>query len=115
MKFDIFKTILALAASALLGYICYTIAPETDNQHIAAWIICSISTALTLAPAMALTVPEANRRNFSGKMYLWACFAVVFLTNLIFSFFEHQAAPIIIIVGLELLIAAYVAYAILKK
>ena len=115
MKVDIFKMVLALAACTLLGYMLYLIAPEVENQHIIAWVVCSISTAMTLIPAMAVSFPTSGNRNFTGKMYLWACFAVILVTNLIFSFFRHETGVLIIVVGLEVLVAAYVAYAVLKK
>lgn len=115
MKVDICKTILAVAACALLGYMCYLIAPEEENQHIIAWVVCSVSTALTLIPAMALSYPDAGNRSFTGKMYLWVCFAVIVLTNLIFSLFRHEVGILVILIGLEVLIAIYVAYEVLKK
>jgi len=115
MKVDFFKTVLALAFSALLGYMCYLIAPEADNQHIIAWVVCSISVALSLVPAMSLSFPGAGNRSFSGKTYLWVCVAVILLTNLIFSFFQHKTGSLVLVVGLEVLLAAYVTYAILKK
>ena len=115
MKVDIFKSVLAVAFSALLGYMCYLIAPEVDNQHIIAWIVCSISVAIPLVPAMGFSFPEAGNRSFSGKTYLWACFALILITNLIFSFFQHKTGSLVLVVGLEVLLAAYVAYSILKK
>ena len=114
MKIDAFKTILAIAACTLLGYICYLIAPEENNQHIIAWVVCSLSTLVALIPAMALSFPASGNRSFTGKTYLWVCFAVILITNLILSSFRHDAGVLIIIVGLEVLVAAYVAYAVLK-
>lgn len=114
MKIDAFKTVLAIAACALLGYICYLIAPEGNNQHIIAWVVCSLSTLVALIPAMALSFPAAGNRSFTGKTYLWVCFAVILITNLIFSCFRHDAGVLVIFVGLEVLVAAYVAYAVLK-
>lgn len=115
MKIDIFKTVLAVAACVLLGYICYLIAPEVKNQHIIAWVFCSVSTLLTLIPAMALSFPASGNRGFTGKTYLWVCFAIILITNLIFASFRHDTGILVIVVGLEVLLAAYVAYAVLKK
>lgn len=115
MKVDFFKTTLALALCVLLGYLCYVIAPEVENQHVIAWIVCSLSTAIALVPAMGFQYPDAGNRAFSGKMYLWACFGVIFITNLIFSLFQHQTSILVIVVGLEVIVAAYVAYVVLKK
>ncbi|MBO4634381.1 MAG: hypothetical protein J5669_03315 [Bacteroidales bacterium] len=115
MKVDFFKAVIAVALCALLGYLCYLIAPETENQHIMAWVVCSVSTLLALVPAMALSYPESGNRSLSGKVFLWAAFAVILLTNLGFCFFRHDLGPLILVVGLEVLIAAYVAYSILKK
>jgi len=115
MKIDVFKTVLAVAACVLLGYICYLIAPQEENQHIIAWVFCSVSTLVALVPAMALSFPASGNRSFSGKMYLWVCFAVILITNLIFTSFRHGTGVLVIVVGLEVLLAAYVAYAVLKK
>lgn len=115
MKIDGFKTLLALAVCALLGYVCYLIAPEVENQHIIAWVVCSVSTAFTLIPAMALSYPDAGNRGLTGKTYLWVCFVLILVTNLIFSFFRHGIGSLIVVVGLEVLVAAYVAYVVLKK
>jgi hypothetical protein len=115
MKVDFIKALLAAFSSVLLGYLCYEISPETENQNVIAWIVCSLSTFLTLLPATAITVPESGNRNLSGKVYLWACFAVIFVTNLIFCCFTHGNAPLMITIGLECILAVYVSYAILKK
>ena len=115
MKVDLFKTLLAVAVCALLGYLCYLIAPEQDNQHIVAWVVCSLSTVLTLVPATALSYPDAGNRTFTGKTYLWACFFAIFITNLVFSLFQHETGILVVVVGLEVLLASYVAYVVLKK
>jgi hypothetical protein len=115
MKVDLFKALIAVAICALVGYMCYLIAPEENNQHIIAWVVCSLSTVSCLFPAISLSYPDAGNRDLSGKMYLWLCFAVILITNIIFTFFRHEAGVLIIVVGIETLIAAYVAYSILKK
>ena len=76
---------------------------------------CSVSTAFTLIPAAALSYPDAGNHGFTGKMYLWLCFVVIFVTNLIFSLFQHGTGILLVVLGMEVLIAAYVAYAVLKK
>lgn len=115
MKVDYINCLLATAICVLLGYLCYRISPEVGNQPVTAWICCSLSTLLALVPAMSISVTKNGNRNMSGKVLLWVAFFVILVTNLVFGFFEHEFAPMLITVGLEVLITAYIAYAILKK
>lgn len=115
MKVDITKTLLSVAICVLLGYMCYLIAPHASNQHIISWIVCSISMVLALVPAMGLQFPGNENRAFSAKVFLWVASAVLLITNVVFAFFEYNVGTLILVVGLELAISAYIAYSIMKK
>ena len=115
MKIDIVKTIIAFAVSALLGLLCFKVAPQTESRQWISLGVSALTMFLTFAPAIALEYSQAGKRAVSAKVVGWVFFIVLFAANLIFSFTDYDVVIYIICTGLLTVIGDSIIYSIARS
>ena len=104
MKFDIVKSIIAVAMSALLAYACYEIC---NHEHIQ-WVIAVgafITLAVPMTAALGVSVQQ-ERGTIVLKTLSWVILLAELITNGIFAFIDFSIPAYVIINGLILMIFA---------
>lgn len=112
MKFSIFPAILAVAMSAALSYLAYTL----NDQYDYCWVITAgsfIGFVSTLIPSMAISTPNGraatNIKTLSGLM-----FAVMMLIASLFTLFGVNVPFYIIAISLVIIGNLYYIWKIVK-
>lgn len=101
MKVNIIKLILSLCIAALLGVICYYIAPAVDYRQ---WISLA-TTFVTLGVSLALSMGvdyKCGKRNINIKLIAWLDALFVLTSNFVFSFFCY---PVVLYVAINAILA----------
>lgn len=115
MKVDNVKMIIAFAICALLGFLCFTTAPEADNRKWISLITTTISLFVCFAPAIAMRFEAAGNRSVSGKLVGWISFVVLLIENFAFSFCIYSITTYIVVTALIALICVALIYSISKS
>lgn len=115
MKIDTIKLIIALAICGLLGYLCYTIAPETDSRNWISLIVTALSLFFCVGPAIAVKVVSVGDKTVSTKLVGWIFFFILLLVNFLFSRNEYRISTYIIVVVISALVAILIMYSISKS
>lgn len=115
MKIDVVKTIIALAISALLGLLCFKVAPVTESRQWISFGVSALTMFLVFAPAIAIDYSKAEKRSVSAKIVGWIFFVAIFALNLIFSFTDYDVVIYIICSGLLTVIGDSIIYAISRS
>lgn len=101
MKVNIIKLVLSICIAALLGVICYYIAPAADYRQ---WISLG-TTFVTFGVPLALATGvdyTCGKRNINIKLVAWLDALFVLLCNFVFSFFCY---PIVLYVAINATLA----------
>lgn len=101
MKVNTIKLVLSLCIAALLGVICYYIAPAEDYRP---WISLA-TTFVTLGMPLALAMGvdyQSGKRNINIKLVAWLDALFVLISNFVFSFFCY---PIVLYVAINAILA----------
>lgn len=111
MKINWFKGVVACLACLLIGLLCFTIAKETDGRN---WISFAM-TALSLCSGLvaAIAIESDTDKNLANmKVNAWLFTILMFVVNLVFSFFEYNIIVYIVVIGLLLLANIGCTYAL---
>lgn len=111
MKFDIVKTIIAVAASALIAYGMYTWC-ISDKGYLLS-IVSSVEIAILLISAIGIKI-EWLRSMANVKIVSWIFFVAVLTINIIFSRNEFSTPAFIITNGCTLLLFMLISYSLIK-
>ena len=114
MKVKAPSLIIATVLSALLGAVCYLIAPDSDNRQ---WFSLGVGFAtilMTFIPAIALDFSK-GRRSLSIKVVAWVGLAAVVSSNMIFSALEYKIETYVIITALIAFVSDALVYALYKS
>ncbi len=109
MKINFIKTIIAICVSGLISYGFYSF-HETDNKlllSIGSLVLLSLTLLFTLSISFSLPRTTTMIRTVSGIF-----FAIVFVSNLLFSFFNFSTPIYLIINGIAIMAYALIAYSI---
>lgn len=109
MKFDIVKTLIALAIALLLGFVCEIIAPEAEGRNWISLGVGAVSIFSVLLPAMGLRYENAPR-GASIKMFAWMMTVALVITNVVFSCFEYKVENYLVVVLLLVVISWGIFY-----
>lgn len=101
MKVNIIKLVLSICIAALLGVICYYVAPAADYRQ---WISLGTTFATLGIPlALAMGVDyQSGKRNINIKMVAWLDALSALISNFVFSFFCY---PIVLYVAINAIFA----------
>jgi hypothetical protein len=111
MKFNVVKTVVAVAMSALIAYAYFAFSPWGNGALVS--IGSFIENTIILITALGITI-EGARTMANLKIVGWLFFLVSLVTNGIFAAINFGQPAYIIINGLILLIFVLVAYSIGK-
>jgi hypothetical protein len=109
MKINFIKTVIAICVSGLIAYGFYSF-HETDNKlllSIGSFVFLSLTLLFTLSISFSLPRTTTMIRTVSGIF-----FAIAFVSNLLFSFFNFSTPIYIIINGIAIMAYALIAYSI---
>ena len=114
MKINWFKGVLAFLTSLWLGLLCFNIAKETDGRN---WIIFAMTAlSLCLGLVAAIAIESDTDKNLANmKVNAWLFTILLFVVNLVFSFFEYNIIVYIVVVGLLLLANLGCTYALFNR
>lgn len=115
MKIDNVKLIISFAICALIGFLCFTVAPEADNRKWISLITATISLFVCLAPALSMKFEAAGNRSVSGKLVGWIFFVILLIENFAFSFNTYGITTYIVVTALIALIGVALIYSISKS
>ena len=114
MKINWFKGIMACVVSLLLGLLCFEIAKETDGRNWVSFAMTALSLCSGLVAAIAIE-SEAEKNLANMKVNAWLFTILIFVVNLVFSFFEYNIIVYIVVVGLLLLASIGCTYALFNR
>lgn len=101
MKVNTIKLILSICIAALVGVICYYIAPAADYRQ---WISLG-TTFVTLSIPLALAMGvdyTCGKRNINIRLVAWLDALFVLISNFVFSFFCY---PVVLYVAINAILA----------
>lgn len=101
MKVNIIKLVLSICIAALLGVICYYIAPTADYRQWISLATTFVTFGVPLALAMGVDY-TCGKRNINIKLVAWLDALFVLLCNFVFSFFCY---PIVLYVAINAFLA----------
>ena len=111
MKIDIFKTVIALVASALIAFGFFSFY-HGDNKNL---LVIGCFFELLITGFLYLGLHFEQKRTTTLVRIVSSIFFVVFLiTNLVFSFINYSYETYIIVNGLMLLAYLLIIYILLK-
>lgn len=111
MKFDIVKTIIAVAASALIAYGMYTWCVLNKGLLLSA--VSFTEMAILLISAIGIKI-EWLRSMANVKIVSWIFFIAVLVMNIIFSHNEFSTPAFVISNGCTLLLFMLISYSLIK-
>lgn len=111
MKIKVVPTIVAVAASALIAFGLYTWC-KTDGQQILLAIGSFLTLFISLATCIGISFEGRTTANTATVGGLF--FAILFISNLIFTFVQFHPQVYVILNGLLLLILILIIYTIAK-
>lgn len=111
MKLDIIKTLIAIAASALIAYGFYSF-HHTENSQILTLIV-FIELFLTSFLVLGLRF-ELSRTTIHVRTVSTIFFFIYLVTNILFSFFSFNLPIYVILNGLLILTNILIVYSLLK-
>ena len=111
MKLDVVKTIIAIAASALIAYGMYTWCVSDKGVLLSVFSFAEI--AILLVSALGLKL-EWLRSMANIKIVSWIIFVVILTMNIIFSRNEFSTPAFIISNGCTLLFFLLITYSLSK-
>ena len=109
MKINTVKAIIALCISGLISYGFYSF-HKTDNKlllSLGSFLFLSLTLTFTLSISFSLSRTTTMIRTVSGIF-----FAIGFVSNLLFSFFNFSTPIYVIINGIIIMAYALIAYSI---
>lgn len=109
MKINSIKAIIAICVSGLIAYGFYSF-HKTDNKlllSVGSFVFLSLTLLFTLSISFSLSRTTTMIRTVSGIF-----FAIAFISNLLFSFFNFSTPIYVIINGIALMTYALIAYSI---
>lgn len=113
MKIDFIKTLIAIAISALLAYLCYFIS-NFDNVRVLLTITTGVVFAITLVFTLGVTLNGDSRKAIMVKTTSGVFFTGFLALNLCFAFFNFNKPIFVIVNGILLLLYTLVANVIWK-
>lgn len=114
MRVDFVKTIIILAISIALGFLCYAIADASESRN---WICLTVSAAslfLCLTSAFAIDY-KRGARNVNIKVTASTMSFIVLIVNFVFAFFAFRPVVYIAIIALLALLNLALVYGLAKK
>lgn len=111
MKLDIVKTIIAMAASALIAYGMYTWC--VSDKEVILSVSSFVEIAILLTAALGLKV-DYLRSMANIKIVSWIFFIVVLIMNIIFSRNDFSTPAFIISNGCTILLFVLIVYSLIK-
>lgn len=114
MKANAVKVFIAVIIAAVIGVICYYLAPEADFRK---WISFGVS-MLTIGFSLVLAIGidyQYGKRDMNIKLMAWLGLVPVTVCNIVFSCFNY---PILIYASVTVLlsfIGFLLVYSLLKK
>ena len=115
MKIDNIKLIVSFVICALIGFLCFIVAPEADNRKWISLIVATISLFVCFAPAISMTFETAGNRSVSGKLVGWIFFVVLLVENFAFCFATYAVITYVVATALIALIGVALIYSISKS
>ena len=118
MIIDKVKLIIAFAICALLGFLCYTIAPEADSRKWISLIITTISLFTCFAPAIAVRFEATGNGYVSGKVASWIgwiFFVILLIINFSFGHTFYSITTYTIVTSIVALVNIALIYSISKS
>jgi hypothetical protein len=109
MKINTIKVIIAICVSGLIAYGFYSF-HKTDNKlllSLGSFVFLSLTLLFTLSISFSLSRTTTMIRTVSGIF-----FAIAFVSNLLFSFFNFSTPIYVIINGIVIMAYALIAYSI---
>jgi hypothetical protein len=109
MKINTIKAIIAICVSGLIAYGFYSF-HKTDNKlllSLGSFVFLSLTLLFTLSISFSLSRTTTMIRTVSGIF-----FAIAFVSNLLFSFFNFSTPIYVIINGIVIMAYALIAYSI---
>lgn len=109
MKINSIKAIIAICVSGLISYGFYSF-HKTDNKlllSLGGFLFLSMTLLFTLSISFSLSRTTTMIRTVSGIF-----FAIAFVSNLLFSFFDFSTPIYVIINGIFIMAYALIAYSI---
>lgn len=101
MKANAVKIVIAAIIAAVIGVICYYLAPEADSRK---WISFGVST-LTIGLSLILAIGidfQHGKRDMNIKLMAWLSLVPVTICNIVFSCFNY---PILIYAAVTVLLS----------
>jgi hypothetical protein len=111
MKINTIKAIIAICVSGLIAYGFYSF-HKTDNKlllSLGSFVFLSLTLLFTLSISFSLSRTTTMIRTVSGIF-----FAIAFVSNLLFSFFNFSTPIYVIINGIVIMAYALIAYSIVR-
>lgn len=115
MKFDLVKSLLAVALSAVLALICYKLGMEEGSRNWIAFIFTFFGAVVLLLPALGMDWSAYGGRGITVKVFAWVALVLQFVTDLLFSIFEFDTGWFAIVVSLELIVSVIIIYLVAKS
>ena len=115
MRVDKIKFLISFVISALIGYLCFIAAPDTESRNWISLITATISLFICFAPALAFKFESVGDRSVSGKLVGWIFFIILIIENLAFSFNEYKVSTYIVITALITIVGVGIIYSISKS
>lgn len=109
MKINSIKAIIAICVSGLIAYGFYSF-HKTDSKlllSLGSFVFLSLTLLFTLSISFSLSRTTTMIRTVSGIF-----FAIAFVSNLLFSFFNFSTPIYVIINGIAIMTYALIAYSV---
>lgn len=111
MKFDIVKTIIAVAASLLVAYAMYAWDKSGNGGSIS--LVAFIESGMLLTCALGIKIDRLHTM-LNIKITAWAFFVICLMMNALFASGTFSVPAFIISNGVVVLIAALIIYSLVK-
>lgn len=115
MKIEKVKLLISFVICALIGYLCFIVAPATENRNWISLIIATLSLFLCFAPALAFKFESAGNRSVSGKLVGWIFFCILVIENFLFCANECKISVYIVVTALITVVGVGIIYSISKS